>query len=281
MIVFLSSKDNRKLVIDQVSTVGILVLTGRDSPEQLGDKESLQSSIREIVSANFTAFDVEYFDGIYSAEELIKEGEYFEYDEYVLIRLPDVVLIENAGLTEVQGKKIELSELVERISKASRKCVIQTYNGNVDLCEYLESLGVKRLDYSIIKKVLAVVFMVIVLIVGLSVLKKGVISGIESQVSQLQSLIDSKKRQVSLYPDKLYVYIDRKPLKMEYIEKIEKLPVKETIRFSFKDGQLLYTGGGIEYYQIPQVFEICDKEKLSCEINLKEKDKYEVNVKVQ
>ena len=110
MIVFLSSRDNKKVVIEQVSTVGILILTGRDNPEQLPDKEQLQSSIREVVSGSFTAFDVEYFDGIYSAEELLNEGEYFEYEDYVFIRLPDVVLIEEAGLIQPEGKKVELSE---------------------------------------------------------------------------------------------------------------------------------------------------------------------------
>lgn len=281
MIVFLSSRDNKKVVIEQVSTVGILILTGRDNPEQLPDKEQLQSSIREVVSGSFTAFDVEYFDGIYSAEELLNEGEYFEYEDYVFIRLPDVVLIEEAGLIQPEGKKVELSELVGRIGKASKKCVIEAYTGSVDLCSYLESLGIKRLDYGILKKVLLSVALIIIIITGLNVLKKGIITGLNNQISQLQMNIENTKRQVSQYPDRLYVYIDRKPLKMDWINKLEKLPVKETVRFSFKDGQLTYVGGGIQYYQIPQVFDICSQEKLNCEISLKEKDTYEVNVKVQ
>lgn len=283
MLSFIYPREDKRLDIQEVSNVGIIVFISRDKPQEVGTKEQVEDNLRRLVNT-YSAMDISYYDGIYSAEEIIQDGEIFVYDEFKLVNINGIVYLENYEPTLDEGKYKELSlnELLGRLSKASKVCEINTeYGEKVNVCEFLKTNGYEKITAKGIKLATIIMMVLIGLIFSTNILKKVYISSLESEYASLSERLDKVKSEIKNYPDRLYVLLNKNQFDFSFLEKVSKMPLEEIKDFSWSEGTFNLKGVAY-YFNVPKIQKICNDEKLVCSFSIvSEGFTYEVSIKNQ
>jgi hypothetical protein len=281
MLSFIYPREGKRLDIQEVSNVGIIVFRSRDKPQEVGTKEQVEDNLRRLINT-YSAVDISYYDGVYSAEELIQEGEIFIYDEFKLVNINGIVYLENYEPTLDRGgyKEITLNELLGRLSKASKVCEINTeYGEKVNVCEFLDSNGYEKITAKGIKLATIIIMVLIGLIFSTNILKKVYISSLESEYASLSERLNKVKSEIKNYPDRLYVLLNKNQFDFSFLDKVSKMPLEEIKEFSWSRGT--FNLKGVTYYfNVPKIQKICNDEKLVCSFSIvSEGFTYEVSIK--